>query len=168
MLQACKELGTAFVVFSPVARGFLCGQQIDVAALDAKDIRRAMPRFLPDNYAANLKLLPEYNALAQDMGCSPSQLALAWLLAQDAHLLPIPGTKRVKYLEENAEARGLLRLQGPPRLFEKRKNLLEDFYRVAGSKKNLARIQEWYEDSPELHRALAGLKKNGALDVGEV
>jgi hypothetical protein len=62
----------------------------------------------------------------------------------------------------------LLRLQGPPRLFEKRRELLADFYRVAGSKKNIGRIQEWYEDSPELHRTLKALRTAGALDIGEV
>jgi deoxyhypusine synthase len=81
---------------------------------------------------------------------------------------PLKAKDREKYLEENPEARGLLRVQGPPRLFEKRKELLADFYRVAGSQRNLARIQEWYEDSPELHRTLAGLRKAGALNVGEV
>jgi deoxyhypusine synthase len=76
--------------------------------------------------------------------------------------------EHAKYLEENAEARGLLRLQGPPRLFEKRRQLLADFQRVAGSKRNIARIQEWYEDSPELHRTLTGLRQAGALDIGEI
>jgi aryl-alcohol dehydrogenase-like predicted oxidoreductase len=98
VLQACKELGAAFVAFSPVARGFLCGQPIDVATLDAKDIRRAMPRFTPDNYAANQKLLPAYHALAQELGCSPSQLALGWLLHKAPHIIPIPGTTRVEHL----------------------------------------------------------------------
>jgi deoxyhypusine synthase len=75
---------------------------------------------------------------------------------------------RARYLEENQEARGLLRVQGPPRLFEKRRELLADFYRIAGSKKNIGRIQDWYEDSPELHRTLKGLRTAGALDIGEI
>ena len=104
VLQACQELGTAFVAFSPVARGFLCGTPIDVAALDAKDIRRAMPRFLPENFAANQKLLPAYHAIAQDAGCSPSQLALAWLLHKAPHIIPIPGTTSVAHLLDDLGA----------------------------------------------------------------
>ena len=104
VLQACKELGTAFVAFSPVARGFLCGQQIDVAALDPKDIRRSMPRFLPENFAVNQKLLPAYHAIAKDAGCSPSQLALAWLLHKAPHTIPIPGTTSVAHLLDDLGA----------------------------------------------------------------
>ena len=104
VLQACQELGTAFVAFSPVARGFLCGTPIDVAALDAKDIRRSMPRFLPENFAANQKLLPAYHAIAQDAGCSPSQLALAWLLHKAPHIIPIPGTTSVAHLLDDLGA----------------------------------------------------------------
>ena len=97
VLDACRELGAAFVAFSPVARGFLCGDLTDVSTLDAKDIRRAMPRFSPDNYAANLKLLPAYKAVARDAGCSPAQLALAWLLHKAPHIIPIPGTTSVEH-----------------------------------------------------------------------
>ena len=104
VLGACKELGTAFVAFSPVARGFLCGATIDVAALDAKDIRRAMPRFLPENYSANQKLLPAYHALVQEADCSPSQLALAWLLHKAPHIIPIPGTTSVVHLLDDLGA----------------------------------------------------------------
>ena len=104
VLDACAELGATFVAFSPVARGFLCGDLIDVEMLDAKDIRRAMPRFTPDNYTANLKLLPTYNALAQDMGCSPSQLALAWLLHKAPQVIPIPGTTSVDHLLDDLGA----------------------------------------------------------------
>jgi aryl-alcohol dehydrogenase-like predicted oxidoreductase len=104
VLQACRELGTAFVAFSPVARGFLCGAALDVGAFDAKDIRRGMPRFTPENYAANLKLLPAYHALAQEAGCSPSQLALAWLLHQGEDIIPIPGTTSVDHLLDDLAA----------------------------------------------------------------
>ena len=97
VLQACRDLGASFVAFSPVARGFLCGP-LDIAGFDAKDIRRSMPRFAPEHHAANLKLLPAYNALAQEAGCSPSQLALAWLLHQGEDILPIPGTTSVEHL----------------------------------------------------------------------
>jgi aryl-alcohol dehydrogenase-like predicted oxidoreductase len=103
-LAACRELGIAFVAFSPVARGFLCDAVPDVGALEAKDIRRAMPRFDPANHAQNLKLLPPYKALAQEAGCTPAQLALAWLLHQGADVIPIPGTTRVEHLHEDLAA----------------------------------------------------------------
>ena len=104
VLQACKELGTAFVAFSPVARGFLTGTLTDVATLDAKDIRRTMPRFAPDNYAANLRLLGGLKAIAQEAGCTLAQLAIAWLLQQGEHIIPIPGTTRIAHLDEDLAA----------------------------------------------------------------
>ncbi len=104
VLQACSELRVTLVAFSPVARGFLCGAPIDVNALGAKDIRRAMPRFAPDNHAANLKLLPAYHAIAQEVGCTPAQLALAWLLHRGEHIIPIPGTTSVAHLSEDLGA----------------------------------------------------------------
>ena len=104
VLQACRELGAAFVAFSPVARGFLCGAPLDIASFEPKDIRRGMPRFTPENFAANLKLLPAYHALAQEAGCSPSQLALAWLLHQGEHIIPIPGTTSVDHLLDDLAA----------------------------------------------------------------
>ncbi len=104
VLDACRELGAAFVAFSAVARGFLCGAPIDVNALGAKDIRRAMPRFAPDNHAANLNLLPAYHAIAQEAGCTPAQLALAWLLHRGEHIIPIPGTTSVAHLTEDLGA----------------------------------------------------------------
>lgn len=103
VLQACRELGVSFVAFSPVARGFLCGP-MDVNAFDAKDIRRSMPRFSPENYAKNQALLPAYNAIAAEVGCTPSQLAIAWLLHQGEDILPIPGTKSVEHLVDDVGA----------------------------------------------------------------
>ena len=103
VLQACRELGVTFVAFSPVARGFLCGP-LDVNGFDAKDIRRTMPRFAPENYAANLKLLPGYEAIAAEVGCTPSQLAIAWLLHQGDDILPIPGTTSVEHLLDDLGA----------------------------------------------------------------
>jgi aryl-alcohol dehydrogenase-like predicted oxidoreductase len=104
VLEACRELGAAFVAFSPVARGFLCDALHDVSALDAKDIRKTMPRFAPENYAANLKLLPPYKALAAEAGCTPAQLALAWLLHKAPHIVPIPGTTNAGHLREDMGA----------------------------------------------------------------
>jgi aryl-alcohol dehydrogenase-like predicted oxidoreductase len=104
VLDACNELGTTFVAFSPVARGFLCDAVHDVAAFDAKDIRRTMPRFDPQHYARNLQLLPGYKALAREAGCTPAQLALAWLLHKRPFIVPIPGTTRVEHLREDLAA----------------------------------------------------------------
>ncbi|HEY1090903.1 MAG TPA: aldo/keto reductase [Burkholderiaceae bacterium] len=103
VLQACRELGVSLVAFSPVARGFLCGP-MDVSAFDAKDIRRSMPRFSPENYAKNQTLLPAYNAIAAEVGCTPSQLAIAWLLHQGQDILPIPGTTSVEHLMDDIGA----------------------------------------------------------------
>ena len=107
VLDACRALGVAFVAFSPVARGFLCGGLTDVSTLDAKDIRRAMPRFAPEAYAANLKLLGGYLAIARNLGCTPAQLALAWLLHKAEHIIPIPGTTRVAHLHDDLGAVGV-------------------------------------------------------------
>jgi aryl-alcohol dehydrogenase-like predicted oxidoreductase len=103
VLDTCRELGVTFVAFSPLARGFLCGP-LDVGGFDAKDIRRSMPRFYPDNYAANLCLFEAYRALADEAGCTPSQLALAWLLAKGEDIIPIPGTTSVAHLEDDLGA----------------------------------------------------------------
>ncbi|HYE39949.1 MAG TPA: aldo/keto reductase [Ramlibacter sp.] len=103
-LDACEKLGVAFVAFSPVGRGFLCDAVHDVGTLDAKDIRRTMPRFDPANHAQNLKLLPAYRALAQEAGCTPAQLALAWLLHKRDTIIPIPGTTSVMHLAEDLAA----------------------------------------------------------------
>ena len=104
VLQACRDIGAAFVAFSPTARAFLTGKLRDVTTLDAKDIRRGMPRFAPENYARNLTLLPTYETLAQEAGCTPVQLALAWLLSRGEHVIPLPGTTSMNHLRENVSA----------------------------------------------------------------
>jgi aryl-alcohol dehydrogenase-like predicted oxidoreductase len=108
MLDACKQLGTAVVSFSPLARGFLSGTLRDVSALDGKDIRRSMPRFTPEHYAANLRLLDPYLQIAREVGCSAAQLSLAWLLARGEHIIPIPGTTSLDHLAENMAALDVL------------------------------------------------------------
>ena len=90
--------------FSPVARGFLCDAVPDVSSFDPKDIRRSMPRFEPEHHARNLQLLPGYKALAREAGCTPAQLALAWLLHKAPHVIPIPGTTNVNHLHEDLAA----------------------------------------------------------------
>jgi aryl-alcohol dehydrogenase-like predicted oxidoreductase len=104
VLAACQQLGAAFVAFSPVGRAFLTGALLDVASLEAKDIRRSMPRFEAATYAANLALLPAYEALAREAGCTPAQLALAWLLTRGDHVIPIPGTASLAHLREDLGA----------------------------------------------------------------
>jgi aryl-alcohol dehydrogenase-like predicted oxidoreductase len=103
-LAACRELGIAYVAFSPLGRGFLTGALRDVRHLDAKDIRRAMPRFSAENFAANLRLLDAVQVVAREAGCTLAQLALAWLLQRGEHIVPIPGTTRISHLEENLGA----------------------------------------------------------------
>lgn len=107
VLAACRELGAAFVAFSPLARAFLTGRLTDVSGLDAKDIRRPMPRFSAEHYPRNLALLPAFEALAREAGCTPAQLALAWLLAQGEDIVPIPGTTSLEHLHEDLAAADL-------------------------------------------------------------
>ena len=103
-LAACAELGTAFVAFSPLARGFLTGTLDDPSALPEKDIRHGMPRFWPENYPQNLALLDGFRAIADDAGCSPAQLALAWVLSRGEHVIALPGTRSIAHLDEDLGA----------------------------------------------------------------
>ncbi len=107
VLQACRDIGAAFVAFSPVARGFLTDSPPDPAGFDAKDIRNGMPRFAVSNYTANLALLAGVRAVAAEAGCTVAQAALAWLLAQGEQVLAIPGTTRVPHVRENTAAAGV-------------------------------------------------------------
>jgi aryl-alcohol dehydrogenase-like predicted oxidoreductase len=107
VLQACRDIGASLVAFSPTARAFLTGALRDVSTLDAKDIRRGMPRFYPENYAHNLRLLEGFAALAQDAGCSMAQLAIAWVLSRGEQVIALPGTTSLAHLEENLAADGV-------------------------------------------------------------
>ena len=104
VLDACADIGAAFVAFSPVARGFLADGVPDVEALAPTDMRRHMPRFQGDHLTANLKLLEGFRALARENDCTPAQLCLAWLLAKAPHIVPIPGTSKVAHAEEDLAA----------------------------------------------------------------
>jgi aryl-alcohol dehydrogenase-like predicted oxidoreductase len=104
ILPTCRELGVGFVAYSPLGRGFLTGRFRSIEDLPADDYRRSSPRFQGENFQRNLDLVRHVEALARAKGCTPSQLALAWLLARGDDVVPIPGTKRVKYLEENVGA----------------------------------------------------------------
>ena len=107
ILSTCRELGIGFVAYSPLGRGFLTGQFKRFEDLAADDFRRNSPRFQGENFQRNLDLVRRVEEIAKEKGCQPSQLALAWVLAQGNDIVPIPGTKRRKYLEENAAANDL-------------------------------------------------------------
>ncbi len=105
VIDACRELGTTFVAFSPVARGALANGVDDVAALGEGDLRPGMPRFQGANWAHNRGLIARFNALAAGAGVTPAQLSLGWVLARGEHVVAIPGTKNVAHLEENIARR---------------------------------------------------------------
>jgi len=104
ILGVCRELGIGFVPYSPLGRGFLTGQFKKFEDLAANDYRRFAPRFQGDNFQQNLELVERIKQLAAEKHCTPAQLALTWVLAQGADVVPIPGTKRRKYLDENLGA----------------------------------------------------------------
>jgi aryl-alcohol dehydrogenase-like predicted oxidoreductase len=104
ILAACRELGVGFVAYSPLGRGFLTGQFKRFEDFAPDDYRRASPRFQGENFQKNQDLVRQVEEIAKEIGCKPSQLALAWVLAQGDDIVPIPGTKRRKYLEENVAA----------------------------------------------------------------
>jgi len=104
VLPTCRELGIGFVAYSPLGRGFLAGRFTSPDDLDEGDFRRTGPRFTGDNLQSNLRLADKVKEIAAEKGISPAQLAIAWLLAQGDDIVPIPGTKRRTYLEQNAAA----------------------------------------------------------------
>ncbi len=104
VFDCCKELGIGFVPFSPLGRAFLTGVITDMSTLGEDDMRQTMPRFLGDNFQHNLKLIEQLKEIAAANSCTMAQLALAWVLARDPNFVPIPGTKHVNNVEENAAA----------------------------------------------------------------
>jgi aryl-alcohol dehydrogenase-like predicted oxidoreductase len=104
LLALCRELGIGFVAYSPLGRGFLTGQFKRFEDFPPEDYRRFSPRFQGENFQKNLDLVHQVEQIAKEKECKPSQLALAWVLAKDKNIVPIPGTKRRKYLEENVAA----------------------------------------------------------------
>ena len=104
VLETVRELGIGFVAYSPLGRGFLTGQFRRFEDLPADDFRRHNPRFQGENFERNLRLVREIETLADEKGVTPAQLALAWVLSRGDDVVPIPGTKRVRYLEQNAAA----------------------------------------------------------------
>ena len=108
VLKASQNIGAAYVAFSPLGRGFLTNKLHDTSQMVEHDLRQTMPRFNADNYPANLSLLPAYVKLAQHQGCTPAQLALAWVIAQGDNVITIPGTQNLGHLEENIGANDLV------------------------------------------------------------
>jgi aryl-alcohol dehydrogenase-like predicted oxidoreductase len=108
ILPACRELGVGFVPFSPLGRGVLSGTIRTLEGLPASDFRRGVPRFQEKNLAHNLEMVDRLSVMAREKGCTPAQLALAWVIAQGDDIVPIPGTKKRKYIEENAGATNLV------------------------------------------------------------
>jgi aryl-alcohol dehydrogenase-like predicted oxidoreductase len=104
ILDVCRELDICFVAYSPLGRGFLTGQITSIDDLAADDFRRHSPRFSPENFQKNFELVDKVKEIAAEKGCTPAQLALAWVLAQWEGIVPIPGTRRVRYLEDNVGA----------------------------------------------------------------
>jgi aryl-alcohol dehydrogenase-like predicted oxidoreductase len=104
IIPACRELGIGLVAYSPLGRGFLTGAIRSIDDLDENDYRRHSPRFAGDNFAKNLELVTRIEEMAEDKGCTPGQLALAWVLAQGDDVVPIPGTRRQERLDENIAA----------------------------------------------------------------
>ena len=138
VLKACREIGAAFVAFSPVGRAFLTGALRDVGGLHEKDFRRTNPRFEPATYARNLELLVQYEALAAAAGCTPAQLALAWLLAQGEDIIPIPGTTRIDHLREDLASWSL---QLPPDVLRQAGELINE-RTVSGERYNAQAASE--------------------------
>jgi aryl-alcohol dehydrogenase-like predicted oxidoreductase len=104
VLETCRELEIAFIAFSPIARGFFGGEPMDPGTFPPKDIRLGMPRFQKEHFAKNLPLRDSLSGVAREHGCTMAQAALAWVMAQGPHIIPIPGTTRLDHLEENARA----------------------------------------------------------------
>ncbi|KAJ8129481.1 hypothetical protein O1611_g4152 [Lasiodiplodia mahajangana] len=101
LLATCRELGVAIVAYSPLGRGFLTGRFESLDDLDPADKRHLLPRFSPENFPKNLELAKAFGALAATKNCTPAQVALAWIMAQGPDVFPIPGTKTLRYLEQN-------------------------------------------------------------------
>ncbi len=112
LLATCRELGVTTVAYSPLGRGMLTGQYQSAEDFDQGDVRRNMPRFSAENFPKNLELVEKLSAIAAKKGCTTGQLTLAWLMAQGPDVIPIPGTKKAKYLEENLGSLGVVLGEG--------------------------------------------------------
>jgi aryl-alcohol dehydrogenase-like predicted oxidoreductase len=137
ILPTCRELGITFIPYSPLGRGFLTGTIEKEADLFQDDFRRSTPRFQGENFQKNLEIIPLIRRIAEQHQATPAQIALAWVLAQGKEFIPIPGTKRVKYLEENIAASGvqltgeeMLQLEGIQSYGERHSELSRKFVQL--------------------------------------
>ncbi|KAI1424760.1 aldo-keto reductase [Xylaria sp. FL1777] len=147
LLKVARELGVKIIAYSPLGRGFLTGTITSRDQLDAKDNRRFMPRFSEENFNDNIKLVQLLESIAKEKGFTPGQLSIAWLLAQGDDIIPIPGTKRVKYLEENIRSTDLTLTK------EEDAKIRQAIDSIGGSKGDRyppAMMSVLFGDSPEL------------------
>lgn len=146
LLETCRELGVAVVAYSPLGRGFVTGQYRSPADFEEGDFRKFSPRFNEENFPKNLKLVDELVRLGKKKGCTAGQLTLAWLLAQGDDIIPIPGTKKIKYLEENLGALDVKLTDAEVK--EIRKVISEA--EVSGDRYPTAMMHTLFADTPEL------------------
>lgn len=146
LLQTCRELGVAVIAYSPLGRGFLTGQYKSPDDFEEGDFRKISPRFSKENFPKNLKLVDRIGALAKKKGCTPGQLTLAWLMAQGDDIIPIPGTKKIKYLEENL---GALNVKLTPEEVKEVRDLVEAA-EVHGDRYPSAAMGSLFADTPNL------------------
>ena len=146
LLKTCRELGVATVAYSPLGRGMLTGAYKSPNDFEEGDFRRLSPRFSEENFPKNLKLVDEIGAIAKKKGCTPSQLTLAWLMCQGEDIIPIPGTKKIKYLEENMRALEVKLTEEEEREIRK----VVDAAEVHGDRYPEAMMGRLFADTPEL------------------
>jgi len=149
-LKTARELGVKIIAYSPLGRGFLTGAITDRKDLDPKDSRAQHPRFSEEHFPENMKLVKTLSGLAEKKGITPGQLSLAWVIAQGEDFIPIPGTKRVKYLEENAKAADVKLTE------EEVKEIRAEIEKVGGGfgeRYPPAMVSACFGDSPELPKS---------------
>jgi aryl-alcohol dehydrogenase-like predicted oxidoreductase len=145
-MQTCRELGVAIIAYSPLGRGILTGAYTSPSDFEESDFRKYVPRFSPENFPKNLKLVTSLQEIAKKKGCTAGQLTLAWLLAQGEDVIPIPGTKKIKYLEENLGALDVKLTEGE----EKEIRGLVEAAEVHGQRYPEVMVGSLFADTPEL------------------
>jgi aryl-alcohol dehydrogenase-like predicted oxidoreductase len=146
LLKTCRELGVATVAYSPLGRGFLTGQYKGPEDFEEGDFRKSSPRFSAENFPKNLKVVDEIKKLANKKKCTAGQLTLAWLLAQGDDIIPIPGTKKIKYLEENF---GALQVTLTKEEVKEVRELVEAA-EIHGTRYGQAHLSYLFADTPKL------------------
>jgi aryl-alcohol dehydrogenase-like predicted oxidoreductase len=146
LLKTCRELGVAVIAYSPLGRGFLTWEYKSPDGFEEDDFRRMSPRFSKENFPKNLKLVDGISVLATKKGCTAGQLTLAWLMAQGDDIIPIPGTKKVKYLEDNM---GALNVKLTPEEVKEVRDLVEAA-EVHGERYPSAAMGSLFADTPNL------------------